>query len=153
MQKGSSAAYSVREKIKKLRMARGLKQSDIDANAGLPTNSISKIERGIRSATAEELIRIAKTLGVPLDAFSDESTAYVAREEVKIVEALRELSFEEYRDFLRKVEARIYFKAKDAHGKEKIGLGALVSSLRKMCDCDLRPRTNIAANIRESRKG
>jgi hypothetical protein len=89
---------------------------------------------------------------VPLDAFSDESTAYVAREEVKIVEALRELSFDEYREFLRKVEARIYFKAKDAPGKEKIALGALVSSLRKMSESDLRPRTNIAASIKERRR-
>ena len=143
---------SVADKIKELRMARGLKQSDVDGDAGLPLNSTSKIERGLRNATADELIRIAKTLGVPLDAFSDESTAYVAREEVKIVEALRELTFEEYRDFLRKVEARIYFKAKDAPCKQKVALGALVSSLRKMSESDLRPRTNIAASIKEKRR-
>lgn len=153
MQTQSIGSQTVADKIKELRIARGLKQADIDLDADLPTNSTSKIERGMRSATAEELIRIAKTLGVPLDAFSDEETSYVAREEVRIVEALRELSFEEYREFLRKVEARIYFKAKDATGKEKIGLGALVSSLRKMSEHDLRPRTNIAANIKESRKG
>lgn len=140
---------TVRDKIKELRIARGLNQSEVDSDANLPTNSTSKIERGLRNATADELIRIAKTLGVPLDAFSDDATSYVAREEVKIVEALRELSFDEYRDFLRKVEARIYFKAKDAFGKEKIALGGLVSSLRKMSESDLRPRTNIAISLKE----
>ena len=144
---------TVANKIKELRMARGLKQADVDAHADLPMNSTSKIERGLRNATADELIRISKTFSVPLDAFSGESTAYVSREEVRVVEALRELSFVEYRDLLRKVEARIYFKAKDAFGKEKIELGALVSALRQMSESDLRPRTNIAGSIKERRKG
>ena len=138
----SSNADWLAVRIKALRGARGLKQSEIDAEANLPVNSTSKIERGLRSATAEELVRIARTLGVPLDAFSDEATSFVASEEVKVIEALRELAFADYREILRKIEARIYFKTKYAQGREKAVLMGLVSSLQTLSDHDLRPRTS-----------
>ena len=140
-------------RIKEFRVGLGLKQADVDAGAELPKNSTSKMERGLREPTAGELIRVAKMFRVPLEAFTGEEASFVAREEAKIVEALRELTFEEYKDVLQGLEYRLYYKAKDSLGKEKIALGCLVSALQKLSQNDMRPRTNIAATVRDRKKG
>ena len=50
------------ERIRKARLAKQMKQSDLDIDAQLPSTAISKIERGSREITTSELIRIARAL-------------------------------------------------------------------------------------------
>lgn len=127
-------------RIKSLRMAKAMKQSDLDERASLPATSISKIERAQREATASELVRIAKALGVTLDALAVGSDAFVYQEEIKIIEALREIDFEDYKRILGTLEARVYFAAKDSEMPRKEYLEELVPSLSSMTAADRRPR-------------
>ena len=86
--------------------------------AELPRSTISKIEKGKREATASELIRISQSLGVNLNVFSSNDSSFVYSEEVKVIEALREIPFDDYQRLIKTLEAQVYFAAKDV-GKEK----------------------------------
>ena len=87
---------NISEKIRDLRKAKSIKQSELDIAAKLPRSSISKIELGKREATASELVRIAQSLGVTLDTLVSRDNAFVYLEEIKVIEALREIPFEDY---------------------------------------------------------
>ncbi len=135
-------------RIKSVRLAKGMKQSDLDERASLPMTSISKIERGQREATASELVGIAKALGVTLDTLAVGSDAFVYQEEIKIIEALREIEFEDYKRILVTLESRVYFAAKDAPMPLKGYLEELVPSLSNMAVADRRPRGRFSENKR-----
>ena len=127
-------------KIRSLRMAKKQKQAELDEEANLPRSSISKIETGNREATASELVRIAQALGVTLDTLVSGETAFVYLEEIKVIEALREITFEDYKRILGTDEAQVYFTAKDAQGPRKQYLNDLVKVLISLAREDRRPR-------------
>jgi transcriptional regulator with XRE-family HTH domain len=134
---------SIAQRLRALRVSKSLKQSEIDELSDLPKSSTSKIETEKREATADELIRISKALGVSLDTFCG-SSEFVYREEIKIVEALRAISFEDYKRILGMIEAQVYFLAKDAEPEEKKYLQGLVTTLNQLTSSDQRPRTRFA---------
>ncbi|AUN97643.1 hypothetical protein C0V70_05840 [Bacteriovorax stolpii] len=128
------------ERIRKARLAKQMKQSDLDIDAQLPSTAISKIERGSREITTSELIRIARALGTPVDSLTGNSDGFIYSEEIKIVEALREIPFEDYKRIISMLEASVYYTAKDADMNKKDSLLDLVSSLASFMKNDQRPR-------------
>ena len=142
---------NISEKIRDLRKAKSIKQSELDIAAKLPRSSISKIELGKREATASELVRIAQSLGVTLDTLVSRDNAFVYLEEIKVIEALREIPFEDYQRILRTLEAQVYFVAKDAETSLKQHLQDLVTSLTSLSQSDRRPRSHVS-NIKRIRK-
>lgn len=138
----------IAERIRTVRIARGLKQAEIDNLAGLPISSTSKIERNMREATASELVRIAQALGMTLDTLLSGKSAFVYQEEIKVIEALREIPFDDYKQILRTLEAQVYFSAKDAKPPLKDHLLDLVSELTRLSQSDIRPRSDFAERKR-----
>ncbi len=138
----------IAERIRTVRIARGLKQAEIDNLAGLPISSTSKIERNMREATASELVRIAQALGMTLDTLLSGKSAFVYQEEIKVIEALREIPFEDYKQIIRTLEAQVYFSAKDAKPPLKEHLIDLVSELTRLSQSDIRPRSDFAERKR-----
>ena len=138
----------IAERIRTIRIARGLKQAEIDNLAGLPSSSTSKIERNMREATASELVRIAQALGMTLDTLLSGKSAFVYQEEIKVIEALREIPFDDYKQILRTLEAQVYFSAKDAKPPLKEHLIDLVSELTRLSQSDIRPRSDFAERKR-----
>lgn len=132
--------YQIGERIRKARLAKKIKQSDLDADAELPRSSISKIELGNREITTSELIRIARALGTPVDSLTGNSDGFIYSEEIKVVEALREIPFEDYIRIISMLEASVYYTSKDADVNKKVSLLDLVSSLATFVKNDQRPR-------------
>jgi len=129
-------------------MAKGLKQSTLDELSNLPTSTTCKIERGIREASAGELVRIAKALSVTMDSLVSSSSSFVYQEEIKVIEALREIPFAEYKRTLNRLEADVYYLAKDAKGTHKERLNELVTFLISLAQNDQRPRSHISDSKR-----
>jgi transcriptional regulator with XRE-family HTH domain len=142
----------IADRIRSLRIARNVKQAELDEKTELPRSSISKIENGKREATASELVRIAQALGVTLDMLVTESDSFVYQEEMKVIEALREIPFDDYRRILHTLEAQVYFAAKDTTPGRKEYLEGLVGSLTQLSQGDRRPRSHFAENKRVLRK-
>lgn len=143
---------TIADHIKSLRKIKKITQAELDQMAELPVSSISKIENGKREATAKELVRIAKSLGVSLNAFSSNEDLFVYAEEVKVIEALREIPFEDYRQIIRTIESQVYFAAKDSGSEHKEHLQNLVASLSTMTQVDQRPRSVHAKPVTRVRK-
>mgnify|MGYP001572462909 FL=1 len=131
-------------RIRSIRISRGLKQSELDERAELPMTATTKIERGLREATASELVRIAQALGMTLDMLVMGKSEFVYKEEIKIIEALREVPFDAYKRILETIEAQVYFAAKDARTPLKEHLLELVSELTRLSQSDRRPRSDFA---------
>ena len=142
----------IADRIRSLRIARNVKQAELDKKTELPRSSISKIENGKREATASELVRIAQALGVTLDMLVTDSDSFVYQEEMKVIEALREIPFDDYRRILHTLEAQVYFAAKDTTPGRKEYLEGLVGSLTQLSQGDRRPRSHFAENKRVIRK-
>ena len=62
---------TVGDKIRQVRVARNLTQQDLADKMGLKRNTISQWESGSRNVSVEQLIEIAKVVGVTLDYFND----------------------------------------------------------------------------------
>lgn len=133
----------IANRIRSLRLARDMKQSELDERASLPVSSTSKIEKERREASASELVRIAQALGVTLDVLVTGKDAFVYQEEIKVIEALREIPFEDYRRILGTIEAQVYFASKDAPEELREHLLEMVSELTRLSQSDRRPRSNI----------
>lgn len=133
-------------------MARNVKQSELDEKSGLPRSTISKIENSKREATASELVRIAQALGLTLDMLVAGSDSFVYQEEMKVIEALREIPFEDYKRILHTIEAQVYFASKDTTKTRKEYLEELVGSLTQLSQGDRRPRSHFAENKRVIKK-
>lgn len=142
----------IADRIRSLRIAKNMKQAELDEKTELPRSSISKIENGKREATASELVRIAQALGVTLDMLVTDSDSFVYQEEMKVIEALREIPFDDYRRILHTLEAQVYFAAKDTSPRRKEFLEDLVGSLTQLSQGDRRPRSHFAENKRVLRK-
>jgi transcriptional regulator with XRE-family HTH domain len=141
-------ALGISKKLKTLRMAKSITQAELDKMAELPRSTISKIENGKREATASELIRISQSLGVNLNVFSSNDSSFVYSEEVKVIEALREIPFDDYQRLIKTLEAQVYFAAKDVGKGKKEHLQELVASLSSLSSSDQRPRSHYAEKIR-----
>lgn len=146
-----SDPQEIASRIRELRTAKNLKQSELDEAAGLPKSTISKIELLKREPTASELVRIAQALGVSLDMLVSGETAFAYIEEIKVIEALREVPFEDYRRILSQLEAQVYFAAKDAQAPLKQHLQELVGALGKLSMADRRPRSH-GSDVKRIRK-
>ena len=127
------------ERLKNLRKTRNMTQAKLDKMAGLTPASVSKIENGKRAMSASELIRIAKALKVRVTAFLG-SEIYICNEEIKMIQAFRELHFDDYRMLINLLESRIYFSSKEAEGEKKGYMEDLVTTLYKMSLEDKRPK-------------
>jgi transcriptional regulator with XRE-family HTH domain len=57
------------QKLRALRLDRGLSQSDLGAMAGVTFQQLQKYEKGVNRISAGRLARIAAALGVPVTAF------------------------------------------------------------------------------------
>ncbi|EJL46601.1 helix-turn-helix domain-containing protein [Brevibacillus ruminantium] len=55
------------ERIRTLRMDKGLSQEQLGERSGLHTNYVGQIERGEKNLTIESLSKIARSLGIPLE--------------------------------------------------------------------------------------
>ncbi len=136
------------DKIKALRKAKQLTQAELDEMVGLPKSSISKIENGKREPTANELVKIANCLGVSLGVFSSTDDVFVFSEEAKVVEALREIPFDDYQRLMKTLEAKVYFASKDVNKEKKEYLQDLVAALSMLSTTDQRPRSHFAERQR-----
>lgn len=142
----------ISDRIRSLRIAKNVKQSELDEKSGLPRSSISKIENAKREATASELVRIAQALGVTLDMLVTDGNSFVYQEEMKVIEALREIPFDDYRRILHTLEAQVYFASKDTTQDRKKYLEDLVGSLTQLSQSDRRPRSYFADKKRVLKK-
>lgn len=138
------------ERIRQARLAKKMKQSDLDTDANLPRSSVSKIELGNREITTPELMRIARALGTPIDSLTGDGQSFVYNEEIKIIEALREIPFEDYKRIISMVEASVYYTAKDVNDSKRHQLLDLVTSLASFVKNDQRPRP-IQKNIKNEK--
>ena len=59
-------------KIKALRLARGLSQKALADALGISDRAISKWEKGISQPSARNLIAMAKMMGCPVDSFVED---------------------------------------------------------------------------------
>jgi transcriptional regulator with XRE-family HTH domain len=146
------------DRIRKARIAKSMKQADLDTDAELPRSTISKIELGNREITTNELIRIARALRTPIDSLTGSSDSFIYSEEIKIVEALREIPFDDYKRIISMIEASVYYTAKDADDNKKDKLRDLVSNLASFMKNDQRPRpiqmnnNNEKDNVKNNKK-
>ena len=135
-------------RIQNLRMMRGMSQEELGKRAGISKSAISKIENARREATASEIIRIAQAVGVTLDILVNGQDNFVYQEEIKVIEALREIPFDDYRSILEEIEYKLYSRARDAQTPLKEHLDDLVASLTHLAQSDKRPRTDFAERKR-----
>lgn len=63
------------EKIKTIRLARNLSQSDVAEAMGVSRQYVSRWESGERNINGDQLIEYAKVVGVTMDFFNDEDNA------------------------------------------------------------------------------
>lgn len=131
------------QKLKALRIARSISQSEMDERAKLPRAATCKIETDRREPTASELVRMARVIGVPLGAFSQDASM-VFNEEAKVVEALRLIPFDDYQRILSMIETSVYYASKDAGSEQKDKMENLVDVLNSLRLSDNRPRTHFA---------
>lgn len=141
---------SVTQKLKALRIAKSISQSEMDERAKLPRAATCKIETDRREPTASELVRMARVVGVPLNVFGHESTI-VFSEESKIIEALREIPFEDYQRILTMIETAVYYAAKEVGGDHRAKMENLVEVMQGLRLSDQRARTQIA-DVKRVRK-
>jgi len=59
------------KRLRAVRVSLGLTQSGLAERTGLGDGTISRMERGVRGITLENLYRIAEALNVPLDSLLD----------------------------------------------------------------------------------
>jgi len=57
---------AVGKKVRAAREARGLSQSRLEHDAGLPLTTVTQVERGGGNACVADLLAIARALGVPV---------------------------------------------------------------------------------------
>jgi len=146
----SEVNKNIARKLKGFRIAKSISQAEMDARAALPRSATCKIETEAREATAAELIRMARVVGVPLGAFaSDTSVAF--SEEVKLIEALRVIPFEDYQRILGMLETSVYYSAKDAPETQQTEMQGLVEVINQLRTTDSRPRTHLA-HVKRVRK-
>ena len=62
---------AIGEKLRALRLDRGLSQSDLGARVGVTFQQLQKYEKGVNRVSAGRLARIAAALNVPIMAFYD----------------------------------------------------------------------------------
>lgn len=141
----------ISEIIKSSRKAKRLTQAELDTAAGLPTSSISKVESKKRELTATEFVRVSEVLCIPLDSLAGRDASIVYSEEAKLVEALREIPFEDYKRILLQMEASLHFLAKDKDQETKKHLTEMVFTLSKLATEDSRPRSRFQ-NVKRVRK-
>mgnify|MGYP001162885346 FL=1 len=79
------------ERIKKIRLKKGLNQVDIYSKIGLSSSYYSEIENGKKNVTIETLEKICKVLGLSLsEFFSDDTEKIVVDNEIiKIIKDSR----------------------------------------------------------------
>ena len=62
------------ERVAELRRGRGWEQDDLAAKAGVSQSTVSRVETGARRAPSSETMRrLARALGVPVDALYPDS--------------------------------------------------------------------------------
>ena len=128
------------KRIRALRISKKLKQKELNALANLPDNTICKIENGVRELTAAHLLSIAKALRVTTDSLLNTDDEYIFKQEVRIVQALREVQFEDLRTFLVRLEGDLYYASKNAEPERKQYLDSIVKDLIGMAKHDFRAR-------------
>lgn len=138
-------------RIRAIRIAKKLKQSELDEMAGLPSTTICKIEKGNREVTANHLIQIAKALRVTVDSLLNNEEEFVFKPEVRIIQALREVAFEDYQRFIERLEGDLYYAAKQADPERKEYLDKIVRDLIGMSKQDVRARTTLT-DVKRVRK-
>ena len=79
-------------------------------------------------------------MGTPVDSLTGASDSFIYREEIKVVEALREIPFEDYKRIMSMLEASVYYTAKDVDENKKGQLLDLVTTLASFMKNDQRPR-------------
>jgi XRE family transcriptional regulator, regulator of sulfur utilization len=60
-------AKKLGERIRVLRVEKGLSQEQLGERSGLHTNYIGQVERGEKNVTIESLLKIARSLEIPLE--------------------------------------------------------------------------------------
>jgi transcriptional regulator with XRE-family HTH domain len=66
---GETGSINVGERLRELRMERGMSMRALGRLSGLSTNALSMIERSLTSPSVSTLYKIADALGVPITAF------------------------------------------------------------------------------------
>ncbi|MGH3737643.1 MAG: helix-turn-helix domain-containing protein [Micromonosporaceae bacterium] len=77
----------VGERVRQVRLANGLSQSELAQRVGLDRTMLAKVEGGARRLDALELARLASALNVPMDHFLSAPPAVLSRRTNAIVEA------------------------------------------------------------------
>ncbi len=71
--KGCDKLDNLGDKIKQIRVSRKLTQQDIAQSLGVARNTVSQWENNERNISAEQLIRYAQLVKVPLDFFNNKT--------------------------------------------------------------------------------
>jgi transcriptional regulator with XRE-family HTH domain len=131
----------ISENIRVTRKAKRLTQAELDTAAGLPTSSISKVESKRRELTATEFVRVSDVLAITLDSLAGREAICVYSEEARLIEALREIPFEDYKRILLQIESSLHFMSKDKELEVQTKLREMVLTLSKLANDDSRPRS------------
>ncbi len=96
------------QRIKELRQAKGLKQSQLAENIGIEPRSVSKIESGFHFPKDEHLQKIANTLGVEIkDLFETSHLKSDAELVEEINGILSKINSEKLKQIYKVIEAMI----------------------------------------------
>ena len=79
------------QRVKSLRLAKGLTQVQLAAAAGTQQTSLSQIERGVRGAGVPQVVRLARALGVPADGLLSPSKPLATARNNKLLRRVREV--------------------------------------------------------------
>src|SRR4051794_14986802 len=67
---------AIGQKLRALRLDRGMSQSDLSGLIGVTFQQLQKYEKGVNRISAGRLMQIAAALGVPVTAFYDAAARY-----------------------------------------------------------------------------
>ncbi len=79
------------ERIRALRLEKGMSQVELATATGTHQTSLSQIERGVRGAGVPQVVRLARALGVPADRILSASLAPPPSRNEKLMRRMREV--------------------------------------------------------------
>lgn len=92
---------AIGKRIRSYRKHNGLKQGELAEKAGIDTNNMSRIERGVATPNLESLLKICNALGVtPNDLLLESYDAPISNLSAEVAEMLKDLTPENYRKII-----------------------------------------------------
>jgi transcriptional regulator with XRE-family HTH domain len=79
------------QRVKALRLEKGMTQVELAAAAGTQQTSLSQIERGVRGAGVPQVVKLARALGVPADRLLSSAKPVPSSRNEKLLRRVRQV--------------------------------------------------------------